>query len=681
MLLGSGNSTQISLGVRFYLKDQFSGPVQNMKSSLKGMGDEFKSFQENLRVGRNAAIGIAAAGLAATTGMYTAAMEGAEFLNIMKGVEAIAEGTVFQMERLNATALKLGRNTMFMPEDIASGMRFMAMAGQDVDTIDKTITAFTNLAGATMTTLGGKMGAADIGTNALKAFGWEAERSAQMSDILVAATTNANVSLIDLGNSIRYVAATSRNLKIPVQETVGLLMSLGNAGIQSSMAGTALENMYRYLARSLTDNASKKAKEAWSTLGMSRQDVTDQEGNFIAMTDILEKMNMAMKGMDPIGVQAIFKNIFGVRGLRAAATLARNVDQARGFIGMLSDEGTIGGIAQTKMDLMMSSLTNQANRLTSAWRGMKAQFASALGPTLIPILGGLRKLVEVISSLLQSPVGKFLAPLVLGFTTFVTVIAASKAAVLGLGYALKTLTVSMGTVGASMKIITGFMGVGGFNLAQKGAALALGASAAPMLRKTSADPTFYSGGTVFHQGGKMRSTSGISMMSKSNPQYASMTRNSKNLALVTAGLRKNTRLLGAVGGSLGMLKRGVGLLGGLMGGPWGLAIFAIVSILPSIISAFTSNTEEVAKNTIALQPEKAPLSAETFALIENRRVGDLIEHLINVAVQAREDGLITHARLEEIIESGDINKILQYFYSIEGIAAIGLEGGNKEVNE
>jgi len=141
-----------------------------MSSALKGYKDEFNAFQENLRAARNVALGVAAAGAAATVGMYRAAMEGAEFLYVMKGVEAITEATNVQMANLKTLAIGLGRETMFMPEDIASGMRFMAMAGQDALTIQKTMTAATNLSGATMTTLGGKMGGADIMTNALKAF-------------------------------------------------------------------------------------------------------------------------------------------------------------------------------------------------------------------------------------------------------------------------------------------------------------------------------------------------------------------------------------------------------------------------------------------------------------------------------------------------------------------------------
>jgi len=435
MLLGnSSNSGQISLGVRFYLKDQFSGPVKNVQDATQGLKQEFAAFQENLRAARNVAIGVAGAGLMATRGMYAAAMEGAEFLYVMRGVEAVTEATNEQMANLQKLAIQIGRETMFMPDQVASGMRFMAMAGQDALTIQKTMRSASNLAGATMTPLEGKMGAADIMTNALKAFGWEAGRSAEMSDVLTAATTNANVSLVDLGNSIRYVAGTSRNLKIPVEETIGLLMGLGNAGIQSSMAGTALENMYRYLARSMGSHASKQAQEAWQTLGMTKADIMGANGRLRPMMEILGMIQERIKGLDSVKTQNIFTSIFGIRGNRPAAALARNVEQVSGFVKMLSDESQIGGTAGKKMAIMMDSLYGVSNKLESTWKGLKAAWADAVSGGLMPLMKILTKVLGGIADFISTPFGSFTAQAVMSITAVATVMYGLKAAILSVGY-------------------------------------------------------------------------------------------------------------------------------------------------------------------------------------------------------------------------------------------------------
>ncbi len=665
MLLGnSSNSGQISLGVRFYLNDQFSKPVKNMQDAIRGYKQEFTAFQENLRAARNVALAVAGAGMLATRGMYAAAMEGAEFLYVMKGVEAITEATNEQMANLQQLALQLGRETMFMPEQIASGMRFMAMAGQDALTIQQTMSAATNLAGATMTALGGKMGAADIMTNALKAFGWEAGRSSQMSDILTAATTNANVSLVDLGNSIRYVSATSRNLKIPVQETVGLLMSLGNAGIQSSMAGTALENMYRYLARSLTGNASKKAKEAWSEMGLSRSDVTTAEGRFKPMVEILGMMNKAMEGMDPIATQAIFRNIFGVRGVRGAATIARNLEQAGGFVKMLSDESNIGGTAAKKMAIMMDSLLGVSNQLESTWKGLKVAWADATGNALIPLMKVLKSVLGYITDLIKTPTGSFVAQAIFGLTVLTTVFFGLKAAILSVAYAMKTLTVSVGGMRAASSIAMGFMGLGGYNLKSKGSMLASSYS------RTGAMPTNYVG-THAPMNPRARAYKGARGGTRWVGSRGAVSSRSMipTGPLVLATTKTTKAITGLRGIMAGVARGGAGLLG-ILGGPVGIGIMALTIIgpfLPRIWDALTSNTDAIEENTRRIANKDKPISPELFAMIQGRTVEDLLGSMIEHMQEALEQGLVTQEAIITMMEKADPTDILQYVYSETGV--------------
>jgi len=664
MLLGSSASGgQISLGVRFYLNDQFSTPVRNMRTALQGYRGEFQAFQENLRAARNVALGVAAAGAMATKGLYSAAMEGAEFLYIMKGVEAITEGTNQQMADLNTLAIKLGRETMFMPEDIASGMRFMAMAGQDALVIKKTMAAFTDLAGATMTTLGGKMGAADIGTNALKAFGWEAERSTEMADILVAATTNANVSLVDLGNSIRYVAATSRNLQVPVQETIGLLMSLGNAGIQSSMAGTALENMYRYLARSVTSNASKKAREAWESMGLGRADITTDTGRFKPMVEILGMMNEAMAGMDPIEIQAIFRNIFGVRGVRGAATIARNLKQAGQFVGMLSDENQIGGTAAAKMKIMMDNLQGASFQLISTWKGLKVAFAESAGKWLIPLMHGLKTILGYITDLIKTPIGGFLARATFGFITLTTIVFGLKAAILSVAYAMKTMTVSVGGMAAASKVAMGFMGMGGYNLAaMSGAGARVGATSGAVQGPIPLTRNLKSGVSVVSAG---RYGNRYRQGSRFIPKTAAF----KAAAPLTKVMKTLTPAVRSLGGVL----RGV--LSFL--GPIGIGIAALSIFGPMIYSALTRNSDAVEANSRALmQSHDAPMDPELYAMISSKNIGELMETILEKMTAAIErDSTMQEIILAKLENDSNFAGIAEFLISAQG-SGMGITPGS-----
>jgi len=581
MLVGGGGKSTMQLGFSIYLKDQFSGPAAKIKSTLDGMQGEYAAYRANLTAARNVTAAIATATLAMSWGLYNAAMEGAQFLHTMQGVLAISEATTAEFENLKTLAVVLGRQTIFTPDQVASGMRFMAMAGQTASQIQATAQDATFLAAATMTQLGGKLGAADILTNALKAFGLTVESSTQMSDILTYATTSANVSLIDLGNSIRYVASTSKNLNIPIQDTIGFIMALGNAGIQSSMAGTALENMFRYLAMSISDFSTKLQKSAWQTLGLTRSDVTTAEGSFKPMIDVLGMLKVRLDEMGAVDRQNILKEIFGVRGQRAAGTILRNLDQAAGFVETLNKPG-IRGTAEEKSHLMMETLHGSSLKLTSALDGLRAAWAEALGSTFMKaFLVGLSKIVGGITWFLKLPVVGTIAAITAGVLTLA-------GAWIGLRAILMTIALTID------------------GIRNKWSTMALAGQVA------------------------------MAKLTKSSAALAATTAATSTAVGATAGKAAASGVAGAVvgGGAVAAAKKGFSaaipflrwlpkigrFLLRAIGGPWGMALVAIATFLPMIIGGLSKLAGATSENTAAIKKgsEFDPRRDEVMALISSQ---------------------------------------------------------------
>lgn len=721
MLLSASSGSSagpIELGVRFFLKDEFSGRVTRMKEAMTGLRGEFTAFQDNLRAARSITTSIAAGGAALLAGMGSQIAEGADFLYMMRSVEAISDATASQMTTLADQAVRVGRETMFFPKDIAEGMRFMAMAGQDADRINKTIESATNLAGATLTQVGGKMGAADILTNALKAFGWEAERSSEMSDILVLATNNANVSLNDLGNSIRYVAATSRNLRIPVQETTGLLMSLGNAGIQASMAGVATENMYRYLAMSLSEFSTKRAQSAWASLGIDKKTLVDSRGNLIPITQLLGKIKTQLSGFGSVEQQNILRDIFGVRGLRAAATLINNLDEAQGFIDKLKDPANAGTAAE-KMALMMDSLQGSIWRVQSAWEGFKVSLAKATEGSLRPWLDGVAKIIGGIAKVLDSPIGKFFASMTVGALTTMVVVNSLRAAIIGLAYAFRTMNVSVQTMGSStvaaLKFMTGGMARSGQVIQARSAMAAAVKSPGGVTRTTPlrpvtqtptqpqikptyqtrtlvptgfvGDPKYRvreSGQFVSGKGipDKLRDSGYTKTMRVVSPVYPAGYVPAPGRQLTGAGLAAARRAslaapavinAKAVTGVMGLVKPmtkaaavtgalarvGGGLLS-VLGGPVGIAIMAGSFLIPWLITKLSNNTTAVDKNTQVIEDANAVATQnEYYALLANRKVSEAVQIISqNLAVLVRERKLDMD-KVNGILESSNLPELVE----------------------
>ena len=187
-------SSTLGIGLTMFLRDQFSGPASRIRSSNRAMQLDMRRMQEeNLRYQRNVGTGVAMMGGAALLGLTRAVKESAKFGYEMTFVKAITSATTREMEALSKQGMKLGADTMFKAQDVAEGMRFMAMAGMTSDQVSKNIEGAVNLAGATKSLLGGKGGAADIMTNVMKQFSIDFKNTQAVADVLAYGTDRKSV--------------------------------------------------------------------------------------------------------------------------------------------------------------------------------------------------------------------------------------------------------------------------------------------------------------------------------------------------------------------------------------------------------------------------------------------------------------------------------------------------------
>lgn len=102
----------------------------------------------------------------------------------------------------------------------------------------------------------------DIVTDALTAFGLEAEDSSHFADVLAAASSNANTNVGMMGETFKYVAPVAGALGYTVEDTATVIGVLANNGIKSSQAGTVLRKSITSLVA-----PSKKATTQMQKLG------------------------------------------------------------------------------------------------------------------------------------------------------------------------------------------------------------------------------------------------------------------------------------------------------------------------------------------------------------------------------------------------------------------------------
>lgn len=609
---GSPSAGQLEIGIALVLQDRFSNQAREASSVIRGLHRDAKNaVQANLTAVQsyaNMASGVANSIVSTLT---TTIETGADFIDVMTTVGAISGATENQMSGLSETAQTLGLRTMFMSRDIASGMKYLAMAGNDANQIQEMISGAAMMANATGMELGGKGGAADLLTNIMRTFKLEGQQAADIvGDQLTKAALSSNVLMTDLAEAIKYSAASMVTLKQQLPQVAAMIGVLGNAGIQGSMAGTSIRNMADYLTQSIT-NPNFKGAKALAKLGLGKQDFVDANGDLQDFAVILEKIGTATQGLSTVDQNAVFKSIFGVRGMRAAVAIMRDTE---GYFDLLNKiQNNSAGFAEEVVRKRMETFAGKIDMVQSAAENLMTTFSKALDKN--PIVMGFLDMVSWAISQLRDLMATPFGPWIAGFAAIAAV--GLKIGSIWMGLRARWLLLN-GDSQVSFRTMVRLM-IGGWNqatisaqgylnmeraiMAQREAGI--GASAATVAAMGGMPAYYYNGNTPAKMGANGR-------------YYANTGRGASGWTPVPAAMVTTTNasrmarsLMGGAGAAAGAASRGAlasvgrGLLGfgsrilGLFMGPLGLAITGISIFGPMIYSAIKGNKSAQDENTRA----------------------------------------------------------------------------------
>lgn len=609
---GSPSEGQLEIGIALVLQDRFSNQAREASSVIRGLHRDAKNaIQANLTAVQsyaNMASGVANSIVSTLT---TTIETGADFIDMMTTVGAISGATENQMSRLSETAQTLGLRTMFMSRDIASGMKYLAMAGNDANQIQELISGAAMMANATGMELGGKGGTADLLTNIMRTFKLEGQQAADIvGDQLAKAALSSNVSMPDLAEAIKYSAASLVTLKQQLPQVAAMIGTLGNAGIQGSMAGTSIRNMADYLTQSIT-NPNFKGAKVLARLGLGKQDFVDANGDLQDFAVILEKIGTATQDLSTVDQNAVFKSIFGVRGMRAAVAIMRDTE---GYFNLLNEiQNNSVGFAEEVVIKRMKTFAGKMEIVRSAAENLMTTFSKALdkNPIIMGFLDMVGWAISQLRDLMSTPFGPWIA----GFTSIAAV--GLKIGSIWMGLRARWLLLN-GDSQVSFRTMVRLM-IGGWNqatmsaqgylnmeraiLAQREAGI--GASAATVAAMGGMPAYYYNGNTPAKMGANGRYYANTGKGASGwTPVPAAM--------VTTTNASKMTRsLMGGAGAAAGAASRGAlasvgrGLLRfgsrivGLLMGPLGLAITGISIFGPMIYSAIKGNKSAQDENTRA----------------------------------------------------------------------------------
>lgn len=401
----TGTNSMVQVGVSMVLQDRFTQEAGKISGSFNGMMNEINNWNRGI----NMAIGYSFdAGRAMIGGMYDAYKYSAGVSKEILLAAKMSGATTQQQNELFRLAQDINARNPLTALDIASGERFMAMAGNAPDQIKKMIEPAAQLAAIFGMNLGGKGGVADLMTNIMATFNIPGSQAADVVDKLGIATTSTNMSLNDLAAAFQYSGAEFRNAKMDMGTAAAAIGVLGDQGIQASSAGTALANMYRYLTLSITGQR-KKGYEALQAIGIDPKSLLTAKGDLKDIFTIVKIIGDHLgKNASTQKATSFFYNAVGVRGSRAMSALLQDYWTGRNkletVMAKYNDPNNADWTNKAMQDYMKSP-QGRIDALTSSFENLKVSAGAALADVFNPILKGITTISNIVNQITNTGFG------------------------------------------------------------------------------------------------------------------------------------------------------------------------------------------------------------------------------------------------------------------------------------
>ena len=395
-------------------------------SSFAEVGERLKETGEKISgVGKQMTTSVTLPIVAAGTAMVKTA---ADFDSGMSRVQAVTGSTGDEMDKLREKALEMASQTSFTATEAADALYYMGLAGWKSEQMLDGLPAVLNLAAASGEDLAM---VSDIVTDALTAFGLNAEDAAEFTDVLAATAANSNTTVGMMGEAFKYIAPVAGSLGYDIKDVALALGTMANNGIKGSQAGASIRNVLTRLAK-----PTKEVQEAMDALGISLE---DSDGNMLSLGDVVGQLRESFsKGEMSIedfsarvtelddamedgaltqeeyekSLEDLAKAAYGVEGAEAAK-LASMLGGQRAMASILALVNTSAedytklaeaidkseGAAKKMAETMLDNLKGKFTILKSQIEGVSIELGRMLIPAISKGVGKVQELVKAFSKL------------------------------------------------------------------------------------------------------------------------------------------------------------------------------------------------------------------------------------------------------------------------------------------
>ena len=321
------------------------------KKATKSAGGLTKSMMKMA----GGALAAAAAFRAVGNAVKTAVTSFKDFEFQMAKVKAITGANDTQFKMLTKSAKDLGRTTFFTAQQVAELQANFGKLGFSTGEILKAQEATLALATATDTDLAR---AATVAGAAVRGFGLDASETGRVADVMAKSFTSSAMDIEKWQTSMTKVAPIAAAAGISIEATAAVMSKLTDTGIEASIAGTSLRNIFL----KMQDSSSDLSKFLGYTVNSSND-----------LDRALQDLNKAGLSNEQV------MELVDLRQVAAFNTMVRGADD---ISSLTSEFNQANGALSEMVDIIEDNLEGDFKKLRSAADGLATEVGEDLSPSI-----------------------------------------------------------------------------------------------------------------------------------------------------------------------------------------------------------------------------------------------------------------------------------------------------------
>lgn len=351
----------VKLGLK---SDDFNRGMDNAEKKTKTFGETMRGVAAKVTAAI-AAFKMLAGTLKTITGFEASVSK----------LAAVLGTTADKLGRMTDSAIELGRKTQYTASEVVQLQTELAKLGfaePEILAMQESVLKFAAAVGTDLPSAAARAGAT------MRGFGLTAEETTEMLNTMAVSTSKSALSFNYLDSTLGKLVPVTKAYGFDTRDTIALLGTLANAGIDASSAGTALRRVFAELA-----NEDSKLNKA-----LGKQPRTMQE--------LVEGFQRLKDG--GMGV----KESFDLVGKYAGAAFAALVNGADDCRELYAELGNANGALDEMYETMTHNVQGAVKEVQSAWEGFILSLRGSTG-ILYTALANVRDLINELNyALFQS---------------------------------------------------------------------------------------------------------------------------------------------------------------------------------------------------------------------------------------------------------------------------------------